>query len=159
LNIFILDNDLKKCVEYYVDKHCVKMILEHTQILCSVHHISGSKLEIPYRKTHQHHPVVKWATKSLSNYNWLIKLTESLCKEYSYRYDKIHKCEKVLKWAKENTPNIPELGLTPFAQAMPDDCKNENTVVAYRNYYRKHKRHLFAWKRREPPYWIKDGES
>lgn len=28
MNIFVLDNNPKKCAEYHVDKHCVKMILE-----------------------------------------------------------------------------------------------------------------------------------
>jgi deoxyribose-phosphate aldolase len=33
MNIFILDTDIKKCAEYHLDKHCVKMILETTQLL------------------------------------------------------------------------------------------------------------------------------
>lgn len=31
MNIFILDNDIQKCVEYHCDKHVVKMILEYCQ--------------------------------------------------------------------------------------------------------------------------------
>ena len=30
---------------------------------------------------------------------------------------------------------LPEIGLTPYAQAMPDEYKNDDAVVAYRRYY------------------------
>jgi len=33
MNIFILDNDPIKAAQYHNDKHCIKMILEHTQML------------------------------------------------------------------------------------------------------------------------------
>jgi len=36
LNIFILDKDIQKNVQYYIDKHVVKMILEHVQMLSTV---------------------------------------------------------------------------------------------------------------------------
>ncbi len=41
MNIFILDLDVKKCAQYHVDKHVVKMILETAQLLCGVHHVTG----------------------------------------------------------------------------------------------------------------------
>ncbi len=37
MNIFVLDENPVKCAEYHLDKHCIKMILEQTQILCGVH--------------------------------------------------------------------------------------------------------------------------
>lgn len=156
MNIFILDYDKEKSAKYHVDKHIVKMPLEQDQILSATHHLSGTDPSIiPYRLTHKNHPASVWCRKSLSNYLWLCDYTIELCKEYTYRYKKIHKCEKVAEWCKENLPNIPDVGLTPFVQAMPDDCKNQDAVKAYRSYYIKHKKHLFAWKNREVPEWIR----
>jgi len=134
------------------------MILEQNQLLTTVHHMSGTDPEsIPYKKTHYNHSCSIWARKSLTNYRWLLQATRELCKEYTYRYGKIHKSERVLEWCEENLPNIPNLGLTPFAQAMPDEYKNPDPVKAYRAYYLGEKRHLFVWKNRPIPYWI--GEN
>ena len=68
MNIFVLDLDVKKCAEYHVDKHVVKMILESAQLLCGVHHIvSPDNVNIPYKLSHKNHPCSIWTRKSLSN--------------------------------------------------------------------------------------------
>ena len=160
MNIFVLDLNLQLNAKFHVDRHCVKMILEQSQMLATTHHLSGTDPDlIPYRKTHHNHPCNLWMRKSLSNYLWLINSTEELCKEYTYRYGKHHKCEEILKWCKGNSPNIPDLGLTPFAQAMPDEYKNEDAVTAYRAYYLGEKQHLFKWTKRPIPYWIMEKEK
>ena len=41
MNFFYLDEDPVKCSEYMVDRHVVKMILEHCQILSTTQHIFG----------------------------------------------------------------------------------------------------------------------
>ena len=46
MNIFILDYDVKKCAQYHVDKHVVKMILETAQLLCGVHHPTSCLIKI-----------------------------------------------------------------------------------------------------------------
>lgn len=33
MNIFYLDKDIQKCVEYHCDKHVVKLIIEELQLL------------------------------------------------------------------------------------------------------------------------------
>jgi hypothetical protein len=38
-------------------------------------------------------------------------------------------------------------------QCMPDDCKGDDTVQAYRQYYAKHKYHIASWKKRGTPEW------
>ena len=156
MNIFVLDSDLKLNAQYHADRHCVKMILEQVQLLTTTHHITKTDPKtIPYNKTHCNHPCSIWVRSSLSNYKWLLKSTKELCREYTYRYGKIHKCEGVLKWCEENLPNIPDKGFTPFAQAMPDEYKDPDPIKAYRAYYRGAKKHLFSWKKRQEPYWIK----
>ena len=52
--------------------------------------------------------------------------------------------------------NIPDIGLTEFAQAMNHypQCKDPDPVTAYRNYY--HQAKPFAkweWKRQAPDWW------
>lgn len=155
MNIFVLDLNQKLSAQYHTDKHCVKMILEQVQLLTTAHHVLGTDVQlIPYKKVNQNHPCNKWVRESLSNYLWLISATKELCIEYTYRYKRHHKCEKVLLWCKENLPNMSNIGLTTFAQAMPDKYKNKNIVKAYRSYYLGEKRHLFNWKKRPIPSWI-----
>jgi hypothetical protein len=156
MNIFILDQDIVKSAQYHIDKHIVKMPLETAQLLCTAHHISGSDYldDVPYRATHKNHPSAVWARKSLDNYMWLCDFGLELCTEYTYRYDKVHKCEAVISWCREHQPRIESYGLTEFAQAMPDQYKSHNAVTSYRDYYKGEKKHLFNWKKRDQPNWI-----
>lgn len=51
-------------------------------------------------------------------------------------------------------PALADIGPTPPALAMPDDVKVPGDPVAsYRACYIKYKRHLAAWKNRQPPAW------
>lgn len=156
MNIFILDNDINLSAQFHVDRHIVKMPLESAQILCSSHYISGGQNTPPYKLTHEKHPCVKWCNNSLSNYLWLVDFGIELCKEYTFRYGKIHSCQEVIRWCKRNVPNINDIGPTSFAQAMPEQYKCDDAVKAYRSYYLNEKQHLFNWKNRPIPYWIKE---
>jgi hypothetical protein len=44
--------------------------------------------------------------------------------------------------------------LTPFAQAMPDEYKHDDAVVAYRAYYINEKANLLRYTKRERPSWL-----
>jgi hypothetical protein len=161
MNIFFLHLDPKTCAQMHLDKHVVKMILESVQLLCSTHHLHPSGKELKLMKlSHKNHPSAIWTRESLSNYNWLVELTKELCKEYTYRYGKIHKCEKeYLQILEENKPNIQDIGFTPPKQAMPDTYKIEtnnieDSIEAYRQYYFFEKSHMFNWKKRDIPEWI-----
>lgn len=166
MNIFILCADKKKCVQMYVDKHVVKMILEYTQILCSVHHLCGSvddTYTAPYKLTHKNHPCNIWARESLSNYVYLFELALELCQEYTYRYGKTHKSEQHIRKLSEIMPCIKDIGLTVPARAMPEQykLKKENVtfddvIQSYQDYINGDKKHIFAWKKRERPDFIKE---
>ena len=156
MNIFILDLNHETNASFHCDRHVVKMILEQNQLLTTAHHMTGTNPKIiPYKKAFYNHPCAKWTRDSLSNYNWLIKLTEELIKEYEYRYGKVHKCTGVLEWCKDTKPNIIDIGQTPVVQAMPNKYRSNNIVEAYRDYFNTEKRHLFSWKKRPVPYWVK----
>jgi hypothetical protein len=164
MNIFALDADPALAAQYHSNIHVIKMILETAQLLCTAHHCSGAQYPVPYKKTHQNHPSAIWCRANVSNYKWLASLGKALCKEYTYRFGKIHKTEAVIDWAITNIPNIPDGELTVFAQAMPDECKGQDPVEAYRKYYAMHKAsflirgkvQLAKWSGREPPAWFVD---
>lgn len=151
MNFFYLDEDPVKCAEYMVDRHVVKMILEHCQLLSTTQHVFG--IESIYKPTHINHPCAIWARESLANYKLLITFTKAICKEYTYRYGKIHACEAILYYCEQVVPNISDIGLTQIKLAMPDYCKIGSPVESYREYYRKEKRHISDWKKRSKPEW------
>lgn len=153
MNIFILDENPQQNVQSYVDRHVVKMILEHAQMLSTAVRESG--IDAGYKSTHKNHPCTKWVRESLSNWLYLRDLTEALHDEWQYRYNhsRIHKSAYVVRSLP--IPEIPDIGITPFAQAMPDEFKHPDSIIAYRNYYRHNKQHLFHWTKRSKPTWIK----
>jgi hypothetical protein len=153
MNIFVLDLDPRKCATYHSNSHVVKMILETAQLLCGVHHMTGS--EAPYKLSHKNHPCAIWARECMENYVWLCDLGIELCKEYTYRYGKRHKSQDIIEWCMINLPNIEEKGvLTPFKLAMPDECKVGDPVESYREYYNVFKKDFAKWKNRDTPKWF-----
>lgn len=155
MNIFFLDNDVRKCAIYHNDKHVVKMILETAQLLCGVHWVAESTYLIPYKLSHKNHPCAIWTRKSLTNYLYLCELGLELCEEYTYRYGKRHKSQDVIEWCLVHRPNIQDIGITEQPQAMPEQYKVKgNTVQSYRNYYMGEKKGFCTWKNRETPNWF-----
>lgn len=189
MNIFALDNNPKAAAQYHVDKHVIKMILEHCQLLCTAHRILDGEFyegrtannrkikrwrlsedleDFIYKATHINHPSAVWARANLSHYTWLASMTDDLCKEYTYRYGKVHKCERdgLVKWLNDNTPkNIVNDGTFVLpTPAMPDHCKVPGDVVAsYRNYYAKEKQRMHSWSGkiagRPTPTWLQEHTS
>jgi len=155
MNIFFLDENPTLSAKYHVDKHVVKMILETAQLLCGVHHATDQVTDqVPYKLSHKNHPCAIWARESLSNYLYLCELGLELGKEYTYRYGKRHKSIEVIEWCIVNKPNIPDIGFTKPAMAMPDEFKVDSVVESYRNYYMGAKISLASWKNREKPKWF-----
>lgn len=169
MNIFYLDNDPVKCAEYHLDKHCVKMILEYCQLLSTAHRVIDGKEvvaksktgrnvkrwilegvlnDVLYSATHINHPSAVWCRHSAANYRWLHSLLVELCREYTFRYGKIHKCQETgLVSALGNIPtNIPNKPFTEPTPAMPEACKVPgNSIESYRNYYFMEKRRMWSW--------------
>lgn len=151
MNIFILDYEIKKCAEFHVDRH-YKMILETAQMLSTVLRSTGTNYG--YKEFNKSHPCNIWASSSLSNFNWLRELGIYLTEEMTYRYGTVHKSFEIIRDAPN--PSIPDIGLTPFAQAMPEEFKDKDPVKAYRNFYRidKFKKGLIKYTNRKPPEWL-----
>ena len=181
MNIFYLDNNPEICAKYHVDTHVVKMILEYSQLLSTAHRVldgteyvdtsSGRAIkrwkivnekqeDLLYKATHINHPSAIWVRKSVGNYIWLHRLLTELCKEYTYRYGKVHKCESsgLVKALYFPPGNLHTYNFTEPTPAMPEEyITKADSIVSYREYYRKAKKDLWSWKGREiPPFLIKD---
>ena len=154
MNIFVLDRDIRKCAEYHGNRHCIKMILETAQLLSTAIKLKDQSVEGLYGISHHNHPCSVWTRKSKQNFMWLAELGMALGEEYTHRYYKTHKSTEVICRAYEYADLFPDIGLTPFAQAMPNEFKHDDAVIAYRNYYRTAKKHLLQYKNRDIPKWI-----
>ena len=155
MNIFILDKSPTQAARFHSDKHCIKMILEHTQLLSTAIRIhSNDTVEGVYKIAHKNHPCTIWTRQTRSNFKWLCEMTEELFKEYTRRYGKQHKSYSVFKICQQNSHIIPEGGLTNFAQAMPPEYKDTDPVKAYRTYYIKDKKEFSKWKMGNTPDWF-----
>lgn len=154
MNIFVLDNDVNKAAAYHCDRHVVKMCLEYAQMLSTTANTVLHE-RVGYKTTHINHPCSVWARESAANTRWLAALLVALGREYTDRYNKVHKSVAVgVDAAWKAIEHIPDIGLTPFAQAMPDEYKNSDAVTAYRRYYIGAKNGFAAWKNGEPDWWI-----
>lgn len=155
MNIFYLDPNPILAAQYHNDKHCVKMILETAQLLCTAHHVLDGPKEGLYKCTHKNHPCSIWVRESKANYNWTYQLFVSLSQEYKYRYGKDHKSFKQLGDILSIAPtNIPSGNMTNPALAMPDHFKHQDPVQSYRNYYCGDKARLANWTKRDTPQWF-----
>lgn len=109
---------------------------------------------LPYGIGYVNHPSTIWSYSSIENWNWLLDLAFHLGFEYSRVYKKEHACMPVLDWFLENTPNLPNIEFFEPPQCMPDECKVENnSILAYRNYYIQYKSKFAKWPVGEIPEW------
>ncbi len=152
MNIFVLDQHPVKAASMQCDKHVVKMVLETAQILSTVARNNG--IDHGYRPTHAKHPCTIWAGESLANWEWLVQHGLGLAIEYTARYGKEHKSAEIIRNFINLVPDLPDIGLTPFAQAMPDEYKCEDAVEAYRQYYLNEKKDIAEWSCNNAPMWF-----
>lgn len=158
MNIFVLDTDPALAAEAQCDKHIVKMPLETAQLLCTAAALNGA-LAPRYRPTHAKHPCTLWAAASRRNYDWLIAHGVALANEYRRRYGRTHASEAVILDAVRYFPLLPDTERTPFAQAMPDQYRAADAVVAYRAYYLGAKQAFATWRSPSAPpaWWMREA--
>jgi hypothetical protein len=179
MNIFILDEDIVECAKAHIDAHSGKMQLEAAQMLCTNHWVdkylgyvprkltseewavlkeakTNEVRDFPYLPTMYNHPCTIWARESQQNYEWLFSYAMALNEEHLYRGGANHKSFNEVINKLPDMDNLPDLGLTPFAQAMPDELKSDNAVESYRMFYMKDKAAMgkgAKWKVRGKPHW------
>lgn len=154
MNIFILSDDPIQSAKMQCDKHIVKMILESAQMLSTAHQILDNAGDPYYKMAYINHPCTKWTRKTSGNYMWHYTHWLALCKEYTYRYGKVHLSQKKLQYALAKMPkNIRHAGRTKFACCMPNEYKVGDVVTNYRLFYA-NKPFKLQWTNRQQPDWI-----
>jgi len=169
MNLFILSLIQREIAQYMMDKHVSKILLEAVQMLCSAKRlIDPDDIDVNnqiYKMAHKNHPVTIWCRKSKANFIWTLDLIEELHNEWRFRYNhdetKFHKSYLMALILRENIPSddkFEEVGLTPFALAMPEQYKSNDPVKSYRNYYMSNeKQKIASWKKgRTKPEWYKN---
>ena len=161
MNIFYLDKDPVIAAQMSCDKHCIKMILESAQMLSTAHRVlDGDEYADNvglYKMAHKNHPSTIWARSSSANYNWLYIHMISLMTEYTHRYGKHHATERLWTPLGKSPSSISVVEFTDPPQCMPEECKGEDTVLAYQKYYIIEKSKIATWnKTRSAPKWWKE---
>ena len=168
MNIFVLDLDPAVAARMHCDKHIPKMCVEAAQMMASALRRHGAtdaqmpltKKGTPYKGGYAHHPCTVWAGDKRTNFEWLAQHATYLCAEYNNRFGKEHACFRPILWMTNLSHMIPQSHgydtgkyvCTPFAQAMPDEYRDDDVVKAYRAYY--HSKTFAKWEKGTPaPDW------
>lgn len=156
MNIFVLDQEPQLCASFHCDRHVVKMITEHMQMLhANVKFLSRVNGKIAWLN----HPCTIWLRESRQNLDWLHSVQTHLNEEWQRRWNHApninHRGYDLWRsfYDNKNMRNLfPDIPMTQFVQAMPDECKRPNPVDGYRTYYNIHKKSFAKWKT-ETPFW------
>lgn len=156
MNIFVLDTDPKIAAQYHCDKHCNTMLKESCQMLST-----SIKCKTPfvddriYKMTHVNHPATIWARTSKQNFIWLTQLADELLNQFKLRYkNDHHKCSEILDNCKKYDYLFDDIGLTPFAQCMPEQFMSDDAVYSYRLFVTAAKSRFFKFdKLNNEPEW------
>lgn len=154
------------------------MIVEYAQMLSTCWHVLdpdvAKEMHLEkkiYAKTHENHPCNKWVRMSRYNYIYLYDMLYYLLVEYTFRYNKIHKTNKILK----NLYRAPEalqfgddrkysppplcMPIEFVVPEVPNDSYYNAAVLSYRNFYIKDKSRFARWSRnRQAPSWYTSGD-
>ena len=161
MNIFVLDKNPSVAASMHCDKHVPKMILETAQMLSTAHHVYDTpQAPLVYKKAYLNHPCTIWIRESKANYGWAWTLYHELLVEFRKRRGKYHKSGELIHDRADTPSEMPNIGPTPFAQAMPDEYKQEDAVEAYRAYYMGDNAAfaMWDWPTAQTPYWWKNSE-
>ena len=155
------------------------MVIEYAQLLSTAHRMldgtqwidasSGRRIKrwrldnsnmdgVLYKASHINHPSAIWVRQNNSQYQYMYNMFENLCEEYTYRYGKIHMTDSKLRELLVDSPkNIPIGSFQEPPQCMPDNCKQDSTVDAYKLYYVEEKKDFAKCTKRPTPMWFIEG--
>ena len=162
MNIFFLDRDPETCARFHCDQHVGKMLLEGFQLLSTAHRECGSMwADDVYKTSHRNHPSSLWARASHDHYSWLFELCRELNNEFKRRRGKEHASWTKLGHTLCYNPDLEAGGWEDPPQFMPDEFKGDDTIDAYRRFYRQDKVRFATWKWKNSvmPDWWDDYEA
>lgn len=145
MNVFILEYDKYgridwiKSAESHDNYRVPKMVLESAQLCSTTINLLSNKVSAPYRTTHQNHPCAIWARESRTNFENLVTYGLALSVEFTRRFGKIHKSQKVIETchALSKDVDFPSNLFTRPACAISDKSliDNNDVVGSYRRYW------------------------
>ena len=84
MNLFATSPDPVTSAQWLDSKRVNKMLTESAQIICTV--LASDRIKgLPFKPTHGHHPIVKWAGDTHSNLWWTVQHHIALHDEWLYR--------------------------------------------------------------------------
>ena len=144
MNIFFLSKNPAKAARMQCDKHVVKMVLESAQMLSTVAH-KHKYIGVPglYKPAYENHPMTLWVDTHKNNYLWLCEHGLALSSEYTNRYGKVHKSQKLIQQLHDLCKSFFTFGggepdskfITPPPLCMPDCFQQDDYVLSYIHYY------------------------
>lgn len=160
MNVFMVDSCPVKAAQALCDKHVVKMVLESAQVASTVLRERGDTSPLLYKPTHKNHPCTRAVAENEDYADWFINHGIALACEYTHRFGKTHKSQRVLDYAVEHLSGSEYgLSLADVPQAMPVEHKVEGDPVrAYRSYLQWKYNNLWPkgsarWTARQQPRW------
>ena len=146
MNVFATNKFPAESAIVLPDRHITKMPVETCQLLAIVsskwYHNYGTlpkKDGTPYateKGAFRNHPCTIWISQSPNNAYWLIKHGMNLCDEFQLRYGKVHSCYNTLLQTYYLFPKGKITEVTPFARAMPDEYKLDDSIDTFEAYKR-----------------------
>ena len=186
MNIFTTNDCPVISAHEMCDKHVVKMIVEYAQLMSTAHRVLDGKQyegktkagrrikrwlhpdvvleDLLYKASHIKHPSGIWCRSTAGNYKWLYDHFIAACREYTYRYSRIHLTEVKLAAVFRNKPkNLPNGPRQEFAVAIAANqtCRQVTgfnslkPVDKYKQYIINDKP-FAVWTSRQKPLWFKN---
>lgn len=157
MNIFVTSYCPVESAQYLDDKRVIKMTTESAQMLSTAVRSYGVDQPDLYKMTHVNHPCSVWARISRANYRWLLSHFKALCNEYTKRYGKTHKSERLYPVLSRCSVYIDDGLLTEFANCAANKTlqlsfKHLEVTEAYREYLKVRWQHD-----KRPPTWKGSG--
>lgn len=107
------------------------------------------------KASHINHPSAIWCRENEENYKWLYNMWCWLCNEYTYRYGKVHACQRLKDDLYAAPRNIAPGEFFAPTPAMPADSKvlaknpvpgrKYDSLLSYHKYYVLHKKSFASW--------------
>lgn len=169
MNIFPIDKDPKNCAQWSCDQHVVKIISEavlvYSSALSNYDRNKWDKIEKENKYGPINLPLVRWAINK-NNRIWLAYYIYELNKEYEFRYGKKHKAYEVFTHLANKFKEMPykdiefKIPEQPFVQCMPEEFHCDDSIEAYKNYYRfkfsKGFKRPMRWTKRKKPLFLEE---
>lgn len=137
-----------------------RMCYEATHICCNGLRKNGYVTDFMYDKSHYNHPINDWVAEAYMNFQWVRTLGLALNQEYKDRTGKTEEygSYKVMLALDPDPSVFPQVEATEQPQCFEKfpQCKRDDPVSGYREYFRQVKGPKSEWNHVPRPHWL-DG--